>query len=84
MMIHPARRDDIRRGRETFLDCRKGVWGTDKLRIETNIRRTIARPDACGDLNRRGACSCSFYDNATIGLTIGAVTRTLSDGEACA
>jgi hypothetical protein len=51
------------------------------LRIKTNIRRMIARPDACGDSGRRVARFCTIYVNAVIiGHRIAA--RTLAPREA--
>jgi hypothetical protein len=53
------------------------------LRIKTNIRRIIARPDACGDLDCRVERSCTIDVNAVVlDRRIGAVARTLSRGEA--
>jgi hypothetical protein len=53
------------------------------LRIKTNIRRMIARPDACGDSGRRVARFCTIHVNAVIiGRRIAVAARTLAPREA--
>jgi hypothetical protein len=82
-MSRPTRRDDIGRDvEEVFSIAVKGIWGTDKLRIKTNIRRVIARPDACGVSNRRSARSGMSVDQSIIiARWFGVAARTLSEVE---
>jgi len=55
------------------------------LRMETNIWRMIARPDACGESNRRGARPCkSAGQSIIIARRFGAVDRMLSGLGVCA
>lgn len=83
VMCRPARRDDIGRDiKEVFSIAVRGVWGTEKLRTKTNIWRMIARPDACGESNRRSARSCMSADRSIIiARRIGAIQRTLPGTE---
>jgi hypothetical protein len=60
---HPMPRMLSSRRQRRILDCRTGIWGTDKLRTNTNIWRTIVRPDAHGTLNRRAAHWRTTSDN---------------------
>lgn len=49
------------------------------MRTETNIWRMIARPDACGESNRRGARPCKSIDHSIIiARPFGAVDRMRS------
>jgi hypothetical protein len=67
-----------------FLDCRNGIWGTEKLHTETNIWRMIAQPDAHGESNQSAARSRMSYDRSASGRRTGTVACTLPAGEACA
>ncbi|WP_407160312.1 hypothetical protein [Bradyrhizobium sp. STM 3557] len=79
MMNRPRRRDSISRDVEIFSIAVKGIWGNDKLRTETNIWRMIARPDACGESNRRGARRCQSTDQSiSIARRFGAAIRMRS------
>ena len=50
------------------------------MRTKTNIWRMIAQPDACGDSNRRCACSCISADQLDIAVRrSGAVDRMLAE-----
>lgn len=78
-MNRPRRCDSISRDVELFSIAVKGIWGNDKLRTETNIWRMIARPDACGETNRRSARPCKSTDHSIIiARRFGAVDRMLS------
>jgi hypothetical protein len=71
--------------RARILDCHLGVWGTVKLRNETNIWRKIARPDECGGTKGRSVGSRGNVDCfIMIRRRLGVAGRTLSELEVCA
>jgi hypothetical protein len=67
-----------------ILDCRNGIWGTEKLHTETDIWRMIAQPDAHGESNQSATRSRMSYDKSAFRRRTDAVACTLAAEEACA